>query len=263
MYASRNEYDRGVNTFSPEGRLFQVEYALGAVKLGATAVGISTKHGVVLATERRLGSSLMEETEDLQKVVEIDEHIGCASAGIIADARTLIDHARVEAQNHFFTYNERIPVESCVNAVSDLALDFSGVNSSKKKVMSRPFGVSLLIAGVDNKEGPVLWCSDPSGTNVKYRAAAIGCAHEGADAALQEGYKDDMSLEDAQCLALVVLRQVMEEKLTNKNVQLSIIALTTKKLHHCTVDEIQTLIGKLPAPQEWESLQHGTSAGGN
>ena len=70
-----------------------------------------------------------------------------------------------------------------------------GVNSSKKKVMSRPFGVSLLIAGVDNKEGPVLWCSDPSGTNVKYRDAAIGCAHEGADAALQEGYKDDMSLE--------------------------------------------------------------------
>lgn len=113
--------------------------------------------------------------------------------------RTLIDHARVEAQNHSFTYNEKIPVESCVSAISDFALDFSGVNSAKKKIMSRPFGVSLLIAGVDPQHGPVLWCSDPSGTNVKYETKSIGCAHEGADAALQEGFRNDMTLEGEAC----------------------------------------------------------------
>eukprot|EP01055_Gregarina_sp_Pseudo9_P000478 Gregarina_sp_Pseudo_9__477@NODE_1304_length_1700_cov_25_782661_g1225_i0_p1_GENE_NODE_1304_length_1700_cov_25_782661_g1225_i0NODE_1304_length_1700_cov_25_782661_g1225_i0_p1_ORF_typecomplete_len255_score69_05Proteasome/PF00227_26/9_3e53Proteasome_A_N/PF10584_9/6_1e13SCAB_CC/PF16712_5/0_025SCAB_CC/PF16712_5/1_1e03DUF711/PF05167_12/0_12_NODE_1304_length_1700_cov_25_782661_g1225_i07411505 len=254
MYASRNEYDRGVNTFSPEGRLFQVEYALGAVKLGATAVGISTKEGVILATEKRMGSILMEATEDLQKIVEIDRHIACASAGIIADARTLVDHARVEAQNHWFSYNEPIPVESCVESISDLALDFSGVNQNRKKVMSRPFGVSLLVAGYDKNAGPALWCTDPSGTNVKYKAASIGSAHEGADAALQEKYKDDMSLEDAEVLALSVLRQVMEDKLSEKNIEITSVRVATEKLHHYTTAEIEAIIQRLPPPQAWETM---------
>lgn len=183
----------------------------------------------MLATEKRKASALMEETEDMSKIVELDKHIACASAGIIADARTLVDHARVEAQNHFFTYNEHIPVESCVNCIADLALDFSGVNSNRKKVMSRPFGVSLLVAGVDSEAGPSLWCSDPSGTCVKYKAASIGSAHEGADIALQERYTDDLTLNDARALALLVLRQVMEEKLTSSNVELAIISTETKK----------------------------------
>eukprot|EP01053_Blabericola_migrator_P001053 Blabericola_migrator_1__1052@NODE_1269_length_4935_cov_145_462818_g856_i0_p3_GENE_NODE_1269_length_4935_cov_145_462818_g856_i0NODE_1269_length_4935_cov_145_462818_g856_i0_p3_ORF_typecomplete_len258_score46_85Proteasome/PF00227_26/1_1e50Proteasome_A_N/PF10584_9/6_2e13DUF4194/PF13835_6/0_049SCAB_CC/PF16712_5/0_13SCAB_CC/PF16712_5/1_8e03_NODE_1269_length_4935_cov_145_462818_g856_i021472920 len=252
MYASRNEYDRGVNTFSPEGRLFQVEYALGAVKLGATAIGVTTKEGVLLATEKRMGSILMEATEDLQKIVEIDTHVACASAGIIADARTLVDHARVEAQNHRFSWTEPIPVETCVDAISDLALDFSGVNQNRKKVMSRPFGVSLLVAGYDEHDGPSLWCTDPSGTNVRYKAASIGSAYEGAESALQERYKEDMSLEEAEVLALSVLRQVMEDKLSEKNIEISSVLTSTGKLHHYTVDEIAAIIQRLPPPQAWE-----------
>lgn len=180
--------------------------------------------GVVLATEKRSASRLMEETADLQKVVEIDRHIACASAGIIADARTLVDHARLEAQNHWFTYDEPMPVKSCVNAISELALEFSGVNTNRKKVMSRPFGVSLLVAGVDKVEGPSLWCTDPSGTSVYYQAAAIGSAQEGADVALQEKYSPTMTLIEAQSLALLVLRQVMEEKLTSSTVEMSFIS---------------------------------------
>merc|ERR1719352_1627854 len=139
-FLSRSEYDRGVNTFSPEGRLFQVEYALEAIKLGSTAIGIRTKEGVVLAVEKRLTSPLIDPSS-IEKLLEIDMHMGCAMSGLTADARTLIDHARVEAQNHWFTYNERMPVESNVHAISDLALDFSAEKKkdNNQKTMSRPF----------------------------------------------------------------------------------------------------------------------------
>jgi 20S proteasome subunit alpha 5 len=111
MYLTRSEYDRGVNTFSPEGRLFQVEYAIEAIKLGSTAVGMQTKEGVVLAVEKRLTSPLLDPTS-VEKIAEIDSHVGAAMSGLVADARTLVDHARVEAQNHSFTYDEPIGVEA-------------------------------------------------------------------------------------------------------------------------------------------------------
>lgn len=90
MFLTRSEYDRGVNTFSPEGRLFQVEYAIEAIKLGSTAIGISTSEGVVLAVEKRITSPLMVPST-IEKIVEVDKHIGCAFSGLMADARTLID----------------------------------------------------------------------------------------------------------------------------------------------------------------------------
>ena len=111
MYLTRSEYDRGVNTFSPEGRLFQVEYAIEAIKLGSTAIGLQTKSGSVLAVEKRLTSSLLEPSS-VEKIAEIDTHVGAAMSGLVADARTLVDHARVEAQNHRFTYDEPIGVEA-------------------------------------------------------------------------------------------------------------------------------------------------------
>jgi 20S proteasome subunit alpha 5 len=163
-------FSRGVNTFSPEGRLFQVEYAIEAIKLGSTAVGIQTKEGVVLAVEKRLTSPLLEPSS-VEKIMEIDGHIGAAMSGLIADARTLVDHARVEAQasilcflcvslastnltllgwlifsqNHTFNYNEPMRVEALTQAVCDLALSFGEGGGSSK--MSRPFGVALLMAG--------------------------------------------------------------------------------------------------------------------
>jgi 20S proteasome subunit alpha 5 len=117
MYLTRSEYDRGVNTFSPEGRLFQVEYAIEAIKLGSTAVGIQTKEGCVLAVEKRLTSTLLD-PESVEKIAEIDSHIGAAMSGLVADARTLVDHARVEAQNHTFTYDEPIGVEALTQGQS-------------------------------------------------------------------------------------------------------------------------------------------------
>eukprot|EP01067_Filipodium_phascolosomae_P009143 Filipodium_phascolosomae@DN8070_c0_g1_i1.p1 len=247
MFTTRSEYDRGVNTFSPEGRLFQVEYAIEAIKLGSTAVGVHTREGVILAVEKRLGSPLVE-PKSIEKILEIDSHLGCAMSGLTADARTLIDHARVEAQNHWFSYNEKLSVESCVHSICDLALDFSNITDrQRKKIMSRPFGVALLVAGVD-AEGPGLWVTDPSGTYTKYYACAIGSATEGAQTILLEQYNKSMTLKEAEDLALVVLRQVMEEKLTPKNVEIASVSVESGNFHVYDNDELDAIVTRLPAP---------------
>jgi 20S proteasome subunit alpha 5 len=176
-----------VNTFSPEGRLFQVEYAIEAIKLGSTTIGIATKEGVVLGVEKRVQSKLLEATS-IEKIMEIDTHLGCAMSGLTADARTMIEHARVTSQNHAFTYDEEIRVSSVTQAVCDLALRFGESTEDDDAMMSRPFGVALLIAGIDEK-GPQLYHADPSGTFVRYEAKAIGSGSEGAQGELQEKYK--------------------------------------------------------------------------
>lgn len=178
--------DRGINTFSPEGRLFQVEYSLEAIKLGSTAIGIATSEGVILGVEKRVTSSLLE-TSSVEKIVEIDRHIGCAMSGLQADARSMIEHARVECQSHAFNYNESLSVESTTQAICDLALRFGEGADGEETIMSRPFGVALLIAGFD-ENGPQLFHAEPSGTFYRFDAKAIGSGSEGAQAELQNEY---------------------------------------------------------------------------
>lgn len=220
MFLTRSEYDRGVNTFSPEGRLFQVEYAIEAIKLGSTAIGIRTPEGVVMAVEKRITSPLMEPST-VEKIVEVDRHIGCATSGLMADARTLIDRARVECQNHWFVYNEKMSVESCAQAVSTLAIQF-GDSADGGSAMSRPFGVAILFAGIEAND-PQLWHMDPSGTYIRYDAKAIGSGSEGAQQNLQDNYSDNMTIQEAVNLALRTLKQVMEEKLSSTNVEVMIM----------------------------------------
>merc|ERR1712232_1272498 len=261
MFLTRSEYDRGVNTFSPEGRLFQVEYAIEAAKLGSTAIGVRVKNGVILVTEKRINSPLLEPSS-IEKILEIDDHMGCAMSGLTSDARTLVDHARVEAQAHWFTYNERMPVESCVNSVADMALDFSDSDKDRKRVMSRPFGVALLVGGWDPVDGPVLFNTDPSGTFTKYMAASIGSAQEGATSMLQEQYNQDMTLQEAETLALTCLRQVMEEKLSKVNIELASISKETKQFRLFSGEELEGIIKRLPAPT-MPTLQTAAASAGS
>ncbi|PIK45317.1 hypothetical protein BSL78_17818 [Apostichopus japonicus] len=205
MFQTRSEYDRGVNTFSPEGRIFQVEYAIEAIKLGSTAIGIRTSEGVVLAVEKRVTSPLME-SKSVEKIVEIDCHLGCAMSGLIADSRTLVDKARVEAQ-------------------------------------SRPFGVALLVGGIDEK-GPQLFHMDPSGTFIEFEAKAIGSGSEGAQSHLQEVYHKSMTLNEALKEALVVLKQIMEEKLNATNVEVATVT-RDKNFHMFSKQEIEDIITKM------------------
>ena len=241
MFLTRSEYDRGVNTFSPEGRLFQVEYAIEAIKLGSTAIGIRTKEGVVLAVEKRITSPLMAPST-VEKIVEVDKHIGCATSGLMADARTLIERARVECQNHWFVYDELISIESCAQGVSALAIQF-GDSGDGGSAMSRPFGVAILFAGIENGE-PELWHMDPSGTYIQYGAKAIGSGSEGAQQNLQDNFTTEMSLNDAIELSLSTLKQVMEEKLSSTNVE--VMTMTPEKMFYMhTKEEVEAVILKL------------------
>jgi len=161
-------------------------------------------------------------------------------SGLVADARTLVDHARVETQNHWFTYDEKMRVESCVQSVCDLALGFG------EGQMARPFGVALLVAGVDEK-GPQLWHTDPSGSFTRYEAKAIGAGSEGAQTALKEQYNKSLTLAAAQKIALEVLKQVMEDKITATNVELAVVETSTTKFRVCTKREVEAVIKQLDA----------------
>lgn len=251
MFLTRSEYDRGVSTFSPEGRLFQVEYSLEAIKLGSTAVGIKTKDGVILGVEKRANSKLME-SGSINKIEEIEKHIGCAFSGLTADARMMIDHARVEATNHAFNYDEPTSVETLTQSVCDLALRFGESGEGQERVMSRPFGVALLIAGYDERLGPQLYHTEPTGTFYMYDAKAIGSCSEGAQAELQQKYYSNMTMAEAEILLLKVLKQVMEEKLEAKNVQLAKVTKEGFQLY--TTEELEKLVADLPADVDQDEL---------
>ena len=148
-------------------------------------MGIRTKEGVVLAAERRLPSQLMIPSS-LEKIIQIDTHVGCVLAGLVADARTLVDYARVECQSHRFTYNESMPILAIAETIADLAIDF-GEHEKRQRAMARPYGVSLLIAGID-ENGPALYQTDPSGHFMEWSARAIGPATEGAQSLLKDNY---------------------------------------------------------------------------
>ena len=211
-------------------------------------------------------TSTLLETSSVEKIVEIDRHIGCAMSGLQADARSMVEHARVECQSHAFNYNERLRVESCTQAICDLALRFGESADGEESIMSRPFGVALLIAGYD-EDGPSLYHAEPSGTFYRYDAKAIGSGSEGAQAELQNEYHKvgilsfqvvlqksnpkltlvkSLTIEDAETLVLKTLKQVMEEKLDSKNVQLASVT-KDRGFRIYTDEEMAAVVERLPA----------------
>lgn len=164
-------------------------------------------------------------------------------SGLQADARSMVEHARVESQSHAFNYNEPLRVESCTQAICDLALRFGEGAEGEESIMSRPFGVALLIAGYD-EDGPSLYHAEPSGTFYRYDAKAIGSGSEGAQAELQNEYHKSLTLPEAEQLVLKTLKQVMEEKLDAKNVQLA--SVTKDKGFRIYEDkEMEECVGKM------------------
>jgi proteasome alpha subunit len=231
MYGvSPQAYDRAITVFSPDGRLFQVEYAKEAVKRGATAVGITAKDGVVLVAFKSIHTKLVV-PESLKKVFQVDSHICVTASGLIADARRLVDVARVDAQRHRITYNEMPSVESIARSVCDLMQVYTQYGGI------RPFGVSLLIAGVDS-QGPKLFEAEPSGAMTAYKADSIGANKKDVDDLLEKNYKDTLTMEDAIKLALEAIRTTQEEKLQAENVEISYIPLKSKKAMTLTDKEV-------------------------
>jgi proteasome alpha subunit len=215
--------------FSPDGRLFQVEYAREAVKSGSTSIGIMGKEGIALMAHKRISSPLIV-GESHEKVFQIDEHIVASSSGLAGDARRLIDLARVEAQRHKLVYDEPIPVEMMAKHIGDhiqFFTQYAGV---------RPYGVSLLLAGVDKKMH--LFETDPSGALFEYKAAAIGSGKKAVEDFLEKEYDDKMPLNEATKLAVKGMRKVVDEKLTPQLLDVAFITLSDKKVKMLSKDDV-------------------------
>lgn len=240
----KNEYDRNVNTFSNQGRLYQVEYAMKAVEQGCTTLGIQTKDGVILAAEKKIASKL-QIPSSIENIMKIDDHVICTYSGLRSDARALIERARVEAANHWFTFNERMPVEAISLAVCDVCLSFAEKKKKKKgekRVVSRPYGVAMLIAGIDKDGKAKLFKNDPSGNYVRYKACCIGQGGENGLTTLQNSYNEDMNFDDAINLAGKVLKENLEQKINKDNVQIAYIKNNDKQIVQLTPEQIEQLL---------------------
>ncbi len=230
-------YDMAITQFSPEGRLFQVEYAIEAVRRGTTAIVCRNKNSVVFAVEKK-SSQLQEETLGSEKIFKIDDHIGVAIAGLTADARVLIDRARVQAQINLLNYDETISVKDSTLNICEYKQVFT------QNAGVRPFGVSFLIAGID-ENGPSLYLTDPSGAMWSYYAFAIGSGATEARAYLEEHYKEDMIDEELKLLPLRALKELMGDNLNKNTCDVAFILKEDKTFRLLSLDEKEELLNKL------------------
>lgn len=209
-------YDRAITVFSPDGRLFQVEYAREAVKRGTTTVGLKFKDGVVLIVDKRITSHLIE-PQSIEKIFKLDGHIGCATSGLVADARVLVDRARLDAQLNRVTYDEPIEVESLVKRICDFKQTYTQYGGV------RPFGTALLIAGVDSG-GTHLFETDPSGALMAYKASSIGAGRNAVMEVFEEEYREGLEKDGAIALGLKALMKATEGKLNAAAIEIGLVA---------------------------------------
>jgi proteasome alpha subunit len=230
-------YDRAITVFSPDGRLFQVEYAREAVKRGTTSLGVKSKEGVVLVVDKRPTSTLVE-PKSIEKIFQIDEHIGAATSGLVADARTLIEKARIESQINKITYNEPIRVEILAKKICDMKQMYTQHGGV------RPFGSALIIGGA-NDSGCRLFETDPSGALIEYKATAIGAGRQIAMEEFEKKYREDMTLEKAIELALDAVYEATEGKTTAESAEIAVITLEDRKFKKLSEDEVTEHVEEL------------------
>jgi proteasome alpha subunit len=236
VFAAPGAYDRAITVFSPDGRLFQVEYAMELVNRGATIVGIRCAEGVVLGAEETVEP--LEDIEYSWKIFRVDEHIGGAIVGLSSDARILIDQARIYAQSNKLTYDEPIDVEVVTKRICDikqLYTQHAGV---------RPFGVSMIFGGID-KAGNHLFGTHPSGTYRGYKATALGAGRETVLAILKEEYREEIGLEEAKKLAVKCLTKALEARQLPPRIKISVIPTETKKMEMLSDDKIEGYMKEL------------------
>jgi len=215
--AQQQAYDRGITIFSPDGRLYQVEYAREAVKRGTASIGVRTADGVVLAVDKRIRSPLMERSS-VEKIHKADDHVGIASAGHVADARQLIDYARQRAQINLLRYEEPIGVEALTKSVTDHIQQYTQLGGA------RPFGVALIIGGIEDG-APRLYETDPSGTPYEWKSLAVGADRSNIQDYLEANYDEGMELDAGIDLALSALADVNDESLAPESVGMATIGI--------------------------------------
>ena len=227
-------YDRAATMFSPDGHLLQVEYAEKTVKLGSASIGLSCKDGVVIIADRRIRDKLVA-PESMNKIFEIDEHVMASSAGILSDARILIDHAQVLAQQHRVTYDVPIDPILIIRMIADKKQMFTQYGGA------RPFGVAFLIAGV-GKEKPHLYTSDVTGNYFAYRANAIGENDERIKEMLRKDFREDMNVDEGIKFALKIFKEILEKNFDLSRFDVGYVSNKEPKIVRLHGDELKKYV---------------------
>jgi proteasome alpha subunit len=224
-------YDRAITMFSPDGRLLQVEYAKKTVRQGSTAIAMVCSNGLIFVTDKRVIDGLVV-PEAVEKIWQIDDHIGATASGILSDARVLIERAQLRAQQHRITYDSPIDTLTIVKDICDL-----------KQVCTqsgglRPFGVSVLVAGIDDHT-PRLYETDPTGIFFQYKATAIGEGEVEVEEILNKEYKDNITIEEGLKLSLKALKKVLGENFKLSRIDAAYIMTSDKKFQKFSKDKIE------------------------
>jgi proteasome alpha subunit len=229
---SRMGYDRAITVFSPDGRILQVEYARKTVNQGTPAVGITYKNGVILIAVKKVLDKLTV-IDSIEKVSMVDDHIGATMAGLIGDGRVLIERARQLAQRNRITYDEPIEVVNLVKEICNFKQQYTQYGGI------RPFGISLLIAGID--ESPKLFVTEPSGIYFEYLATAIGERSSDVMKYLEKHYKPNMSFADALKLGVNALKQALKSSFEEDKLDVGIIDRSMGGFKTLTVQEAKKI----------------------
>lgn len=230
-------YDRALTVFSPEGRLFQVEYALEAVRRGTLAVGIKSENDVCLAAQIKIPSVLMD-PDSIDKIFQVDEHIGVAISGLHADSRALINYARVQAQSFRLTYDEPVRLNMLAKTIADLKQMYSQYGGI------RPFGCALFFIAID-AGGTQIYTTSPSGIYRSFKAYALGSGEAVAREYLIQNYKEGMAFEEMIILALKTLKESIDEEATKENIRLACIKGEDKRFYMCSKQEVDEFLKKM------------------
>ena len=243
MLPAQQGYDRAITVFSPDGRLYQVEYAIETVRRGTIAVGVKSKEGIVIAVEEK--PRKLQISDVAQKIFQVDDHVGVAAAGYIPDARSQVDNARFFSQSNKLIYDEPVEIETIAKHLADQSqqyTQYAGV---------RPFGVSLIIGGVVNNS-PQLFLTDPSGTYISYDAIAIGSGSDQVMDFLEKSYTNDLSLDEASALAVAGIYLSSEDKEGTSHIRMAHIKAETGQFELVSEKQIESFAktAKEKFPQE-------------
>ncbi|MDY6819777.1 MAG: archaeal proteasome endopeptidase complex subunit alpha [Halobacteriales archaeon] len=250
--AQQQAYDRGITIFSPDGRLYQVEYAREAVKRGTASIGVRTDEGVVLAVDKRIRSPLMERSS-VEKIHKADDHVGIASAGHVADARQLIDFARQQAQINRLRYEEPIGVEMLTKNVTDHIQQYTQVGGA------RPFGVALIIGGIEDGE-PRLYETDPSGTPYEWKALAVGADRSEIQEFLEDNYDPESGLDGGIELAMRALASVNDDTLAPEGVGVATVDRESEQFIELEDSEIEEYLAEFDLLPDEETEEDDEAA---
>ncbi|MFP4118696.1 MAG: archaeal proteasome endopeptidase complex subunit alpha [Candidatus Woesearchaeota archaeon] len=225
-------YDRAITMFSPDGRLLQVEYAMKTVRIGNTAMGLVCKDGVLLVTDKRINDKLVV-AESIEKIFMVDDHVMATAAGIISDARVLVERAQSKAQENKLIYDSPIDTLSIVKdmcSLKQLCTQSGGL---------RPFGVALLVAGID-ESGARLYKTDPTGSYYEYKAVVIGEGESDVQELLHKEYKGSMTTQQGLALAVKALKQFLGDDFDLKRIDAAVINAEDKKMKKLGNEDLET-----------------------